>query len=682
MPKDEQKGETISPEIQEVVRLVVSAMRAVKLYPANNPVYSQTVGKSHAALGRYLLNSTKLVIGVQKTGFFYLSVPIERDISLYKSIAADLFHKGIREITFTRGLGEKELLTFYRALAMSPDDLNRTGSISSLLWEKGGAHITVTEAALGEVVQQEKGGKAVHAGAPSTSEKPSGRLKNKEINLFGRRVVLADIAGNPAAFGSMMVAMAAESGGTLEARAARLFEYYRTAGSQIAREAEGEQDYLFNAMAESIISMDAVYREGLIATQLYTDFDRSTMQAQMKEVLEQIPHGPTEMTSARFSRVWTVPQVSALLRKAASARTLPPAPPAIRLPQDIYAISRELAEYTPEEMESLRNIGELISGETDSVSSTVRTLIHVIPLAQYSLLPQSREKAFEKFSKAVGLLEEMLPVVLDKKDYVLAASVVRVFTTPVQPDFRPRLAEAVKKAGGKKTIARIMTDIRTADRKSADYHAMYSYLSLLDREATPALLEMLAEEEDRSARKLLIQILKDLGRNQIALLGEKLSDERWYFVRNIVSILGESRREEVITYLERVAGHRNFQIRQEVVRALVAIGGKRAAGLLTKFLYDRDIDIRFMAVRGIGTLSAAGEQETKALMNFLRGGRRAAGHELKKEAIASLGRRGGPEAASFLKKYAKIRWWKPRRLQEELRATALKAIEEIERRAP
>ena len=405
------------------------------------------------------------------------------------------------------------------------------------------------------------------------------------------------------------------------------------------------------------------------------------MQGQKPEMLDQAPHGLHEVVSGRFLHTWTVPQVSTLLMKA-SQQAPPPARESedTALPADLYALARELAEYTPGEMEALKTVGEYGS-DTDIIEATVRTLIYILPHAHSPFMAMPPEKEQNLFAGLVRHLEDLLALLLERKDYVLAALVLRALRIPVDPLFRPRLAEAFRKAGDRKKISRVIDDIRTFPNDSPEYQAVYSYLALLDREATPVLLELLAEEEDRSVRKQLIQILKGLGKNQLALLGEKLSDERWYFVRNIVSILGESKKDEVVGHLEKVAGHKNFQIRQEVVRALIAIGGKKAAGLLTKFLFDKDIDIRFMTIRGLGALSGAGEAEARALIKFLeRGGFKGAGHELKKEAVESIGKIGGPESAGFLKKYAKVKWWRPRKPQEELGVAARRAIDTIERR--
>jgi len=50
------------------------------------------------------------------------------------------------------------------------------------------------------------------------------------------------------------------------------------------------------------------------------------------------------------------------------------------------------------------------------------------------------------------------------------------------------------------------------------------------------------------------------------------------------------------------------------------------------------------------------------------------------ETIRALGVIGGPGEAEFLKGYTRIRWWRSRRLQKELRTAALGAMEKIIRR--
>jgi HEAT repeat protein len=178
-----------------------------------------------------------------------------------------------------------------------------------------------------------------------------------------------------------------------------------------------------------------------------------------------------------------------------------------------------------------------------------------------------------------------------------------------------------------------------------------------------------------------MDMLKDLGKHQLMLFGEHLSDERWYFVRNIVNILGNSKTDDAIAFLYKVSGHKNVRIRQEVIKGLLSIGGKKAAGLLAKFLNDKDAEIQLMAIRGFAVLEGIGAHEAKPLLSFLEGLRiKNKVKELTIEAIKVLQKIGGPDAGEFLARYNRIRWWKPRKLQLELRGVAQWAIDEIKRR--
>lgn len=684
MAEREHHKDAIPQEIQELIRVLISSLRAAKLYPENNPVHVQAIRKSYEALELHLGTHPELALGVQKTDFAFGQLPAGKGMPLYKSIAGDLFAKGVREIVFKRGISRDELQRLYSILAIPLEELKQKNSIKSLAWEQGLSHVAVTEAELDEVMLQETGAAAAggRGGAQMSPEELRKQVAERAIDLFGRKVRLTDVIDGPSSFGSTMLDIAKSASDAKELQENRLFDLYRDVGRQILHSSYGERQQLFDALAESVLSMEPSYREGLIAQKLYHGLDAETVREQKEDMAEHLPDDLHELLSARFSTSWTVPQVSSLLERAASTQFAPvlAASERSQLPEALTSIAREMAEYTPEEMEALKTIGEY-TAESAVVEAVVRTLIYILPQVKNPFLAGADEKQLNLFSGVVGHLEEMLHLLLDKKDYSLALLVLRAFRIPVEPLFQLRLADALKRAGDKKIISRLLDAIRAYPKDSPEYEAVYSYLSLLDREVTPALLEMLAEEQDRSMRNLMIRILKELGKGQLALIGQRLSDERWYFVRNIVTILGESRREEVVGYLEKVADHKNFQIRQEVVRALLTIKGDRSVRLLIRFLRDRDVDIRFMAVRGLGTPHGAGTREEQALLEFLKAGwLKRPEPELRLEAIASLGKVGGRAAAAFLRKYTKVNWWKARRPQETAKAAAEKSIVEIERR--
>ncbi|HUL00664.1 MAG TPA: HEAT repeat domain-containing protein [Nitrospirota bacterium] len=688
MQEETKIPDAISPEVQEVIRSVVTAIRAVKLYPPNNPICTQFVKKSFETLDRFLKTTPEFRIGVQKAYFTYGLTSLGKDAQLNKPIAQDLFIKGIREITFSAGLAEIELLTLLRSLALSQEELAIKSGISSILWEVESKHIKVTEAGLGEIITMKAGASAAR---PENSQPVGGSLVDpsamKGVMPSGRTLVLSDLMINPEGFGVDMVEVAKQTCGEHESLEDRLFSLYQEAGRTIREKHPDQSDAMFEGLAQSALSLEPSLRDGLVGGKLYGEYDSETANQQKTDLEEQIPNELHEILSGRFSNVWNIKQVTTLLKKSSQKNNAPspslPSPKSLvveSVPPDIIKIAQSMGEYTPEEMDALKTMSEL-GQEPDIVEAAVRTLIFLLPQVKNPHRPVSEEKNLSIFSGIVHQLEDMLNDLVKQKDYDLASLIFQAFHMPVDPIFKPRLEEAIKKMASKTSLSTTISDLRNYPKGSARYQSAYSYLKIFERETTEALLEMLAAEEDRSKRMFFLDIVKDLGKNQLVLLGEYLADPRWYVVRNVVSILGETKSELAVAYLSKVADHNNTRIRQEIIKSLISIGGKKAAGLLAKYLQDQDVIIQVMAIRGLANLASTSGEESRYLMVFL------GGRSLKKkeqdhtlEAIKALARCGGSEAVEFLKRYGHIRWWKPRKLQVELRTAAQRAVGEIIRR--
>jgi hypothetical protein len=683
MQEEEKAPESLSPEAQDALRSFISAIRAVKLYPPNNVAYSRTVKKSYESLYLFLGTAPEYRVEVQRDYFTSTRIPVGKEAQLNRAIAQDLFSKGVREIVFSEGIAEGELLNLCQALSLPSEELAIKGGISSILWEKGTTHIKVAEAGLDEVITTT----AVGAQEDKLSAGADEEAAKKAIKTSGRSLVLGDLKTDPAGFGMGMIELAKQTRAGHESMEDRLFALYNEAGRKIREEHPDQSEEMFEALAQSAISLEQPYRDGLVAGKLYGELDAELESEQQAASDDQVPNELHEIVTGRFSTAWTAQQVSVLLKKTSAKKITPPSPPpdlaaleAVPVSQDLIEAVKEMAEYTPEEMEVLKDMSE-VGMESDIIEAAVRTLIFLLPLVKGADGSAPGEKEIKLFSGVVRQLEDLLNYLLKKKDYDLAAFIIRVFHMPVDPAFKPRLAEAVKKASSKTAIAATINDLRKCSKDSPEYASAYSYLSVLEREVTEVLLELLAEETDRVAREFFMDMLKDLGKHQLMLFGEHLSDERWYFVRNIVNILGNSKTDDAIAFLYKVSGHKNVRIRQEVIKGLLSIGGKKAAGLLAKFLNDKDTEVQLMAIRGFAVLEGIGAHEAKPLVKFLEDlPIKKKGKEITLEAITALAKIGGPDAGQFLARYDHVRWWKPRKLQLELRAAAQRAMDEIKRR--
>ena len=689
MLEETKPSDPLSAEVLDVIRSLVTAIRAVKLYPSNNPAYSQSIRKCQEALARFLETAPEFRLGVQKSVFMYLHTPIGKDAQLNRAIAQDLFAKGIRDIIFCEGMTAKEMLDFFETLALSTEEMAMKSGISSILWEKGVTKIKIIEAGLDEVITTKADGgweKRMRAEASAVALDPF--TAKEKIAFAGRTLVLGDLMTDPVGYGAGMVALAKKTQGEHESVEDRLLALYQEAGRTIQAGHPDQSDTLFAGLAESALSLEAPYREALIAGKLYASLDSENVQGREAQLEEQVPNEYHEILTGRFSNAWTAQQVAVLLKKSTEKEIIVPSPPpsspaalsAEPLPSDVSEIVRDMSEYTPEEMEMLKAMSG-VGMESDIIEAAVRTLISLIPLVKNPrhAVPDAKEVAL--FAGVIHQLEDMQSYLLRKKDYDQASLITGIFHMPVESAFKARMVEALKKTSSKTFIISTIADLRNYTKGSPEYISAYSYLSSMEREATEVLLELVAEENDKTARMALLDILKDVGKNQITMIGERLSDDRWYFVRNVVSILGETKGEQALIFLHRAAEHKNVQIRQEVVKGLIAIGGKKAAGLLAKFLKDGDPAVQNMAIRGFTEIKGISAGDTEPLITFLEGrsiGKR--NQQLTLEAIRALGKVGSPVAEEFLKGYGRIRWWKSRQLQIELRVAARRAMGEIKRR--
>jgi HEAT repeat protein len=686
--KETTDSDALSIEVQEVMRNLVSAIRGVKIYPPNNPVYAQAIKKSYQTLNQFLEQESEYRAGVQKGWFTFQRTPIGKDAQLNKAIAQDLFAKGIRELVFLSGVTETELLELYRALALPTEELAMKGGLSSVLWEKGAGHIKVTEAGLDEVITSKADGGWEEKTPVKTPE--GGRAVSAEKiqdALSGRTLVLGSLMNDPSGFGVAMVELAKETRGSHEGVEDRLFTLYQEAGRKIQEGNAEERDAMFDGLAKSVLAMDQPYRDGMIAGKLYGELDAEIAGSEETAGDQHYPTALHEIQTGRFSGSWTVQQVSTLLKRTSAKKAGPSAPPpspsqleAVPIPPDLAGIAKELAVYSPEEMTALKAIGEA-GMESDIIQASVRTLIYLLPLVKRPRDTGSAEKELALFSAVVRQLEDLLGYLLKKKDYEFATRIIKALQMPVEPAFKSRVAEALRKAAPRAVISQAIAELRKLPGNSPEYQSVYAYVSTMDRAATEVLLELLAGENDQEARTFLTELVKDLGKNQLALLGERLSDGRGFFVRNIIAILGESKTDQALTILRKAADHVNVQVRLEVIKGLLTIGGKKVAGVLAKFLRDTETEVQKAAILAFGELSGIGAEESTPLAAFLEGRPlRKKEQELTLDAIATLGKIGGRDAALVLQGYLRIRWWKSKKLQTELRDAAMRAIADIERR--
>jgi hypothetical protein len=130
------------------------------------------------------------------------------------------------------------------------------------------------------------------------------------------------------------------------------------------------------------------------------------------------------------------------------------------------------------------------------------------------------------------------------------------------------------------------------------------------------LLDLLAEEEDRNRRAQFLGVLRRTVRENVDPVTDRLSDPRWYVVRNAVSLLGSVGGQPMLPRIEQAAEHESPAVRREVASALVAAGGPAAVPSLSRLAEVDDPEVRRRAVTALGAL--VGREAGEALAAVAR----------------------------------------------------------------
>jgi HEAT repeat protein len=183
-------------------------------------------------------------------------------------------------------------------------------------------------------------------------------------------------------------------------------------------------------------------------------------------------------------------------------------------------------------------------------------------------------------------------------------------------------------------------------------------LLILGLPSLPAICELLGRVEKLKMRKVIIEVLVELGADRPEVFAPFLSDPRWYLVRNVVlvlSLLGSAVALEMIVGL---ISHKEQRIRKEVLSFLERSPDPKAKPYLLKYLRD---DSRALRIKALQVL--AREKLAFALKPALAianaddfKGRGVAEKVAVYEAIGELG--GGEMIPLFREMLLRKRWFK------------------------
>jgi hypothetical protein len=294
------------------------------------------------------------------------------------------------------------------------------------------------------------------------------------------------------------------------------------------------------------------------------------------------------------------------------------------------------------------------------------------------------EENFSEFDELMKNIEKILDAFVNVADFDSASKIMgrlRRFeqatrnSSPQTGVGNQRKVERIRKtidqAGEEEKIKNLCPMLN--EKETVDLSKVKEYLLSLNSNSIPPILHMLRELKTFSSRKMVCEVLEEMGKDHIGMVGEGVYDSHWYVVRNVAAVLGRIGKEEGVKFLKKIRNHSDLRVRKEVITSLIKISGKDAQALLVLALEDEDNGIRLLACRGLAQRKEKGA--LPALMNIIQSDQFIdLPAEEKKCVLESLAMIGEDEIIPFLKKLVDKRRWLRRDKHNETRMFAIRAL--------
>jgi len=664
-------------------------------YPGDHPIIASASGKALDLLNQLLAPGGEITLGIGRNTLFLGDAELDENDPVFRDLAQDLSRQGAAALVFRPGLGAEDLGRFHRIMGMSREQVQEQGGIEQVAAGAGLEHLVI---------------KGVDYGAFGAAEGAQGQQEDL-WGRFIRALMAGDVKGegepegieDPRALARVM--NEGEDflpGGSAAAYDETIATFLRELGDEGME--EGERAEALEKMSALADGLNPGLRKQLLGSAFNSLASRRGVaegvlgrlpQKTILEVLEDVNLQRATVPTAilklleRFAR----------LGEGASGT---PAAPGGRDEERERMLGDVLGQdtsgnYVPEayrdKLESLVGLNRLPPAQREGVEMLKESLEPHRVEVQAAAVTVEVLRSLGTDEDSEGLkdgLAEHVDYLLEMGDFLALA------------ELHERLGGAGWAAGGLQP----RDDLLASFARSAFLEKVLAGLSVWGKSKSPdiralilrvgspfaePLLDLLAEEADRSRRRYVLDCLQKLGAaaRPAALL--RLSDARWYVVRNLVLLLRNLGDPGVAPYLHRLIHHPHARVRQEVFKALLHLGDPRMEQLLLKGLDSPDPDerLQFMqsaeksrspqvlekllailgrasvvdfefelkcgavhALAGIGSAEAIPELERLLESRPLLHRRQL--HRLKVEIVGSLDRYPAGEARGMLERLAKV----------------------------
>ncbi len=234
-------------------------------------------------------------------------------------------------------------------------------------------------------------------------------------------------------------------------------------------------------------------------------------------------------------------------------------------------------------------------------------------------------------------LTEMCVSFLELGDY---DQVLKILNQAADPAFPTETRMAMRKAFSSPEFLEEIISGLTIWGKSR-YDQVIMLIRIIGRPFIEPLLNRLTEEDNMSLRRFLMDRILYFGDAAIPGLVARLSDNRWYVLRNIIVMLRTIAPGRETEPLKPLLRHSNIKVRHEALKSLLIAGDQMAERMVMRDLDSTDHETQLSAIHLSDKNST--DATVKKLLNILSsGGYSQMEYEVKSAIVLALAETGRP----------------------------------------
>ena len=258
-------------------------------------------------------------------------------------------------------------------------------------------------------------------------------------------------------------------------------------------------------------------------------------------------------------------------------------------PSPMQTIPKRLLVLSPEEINWLRKAKE---------AEAHRHPLNDVIIILFAVLAGVKDTVvFEDF---LGIMANLTANMFLTGDFGHALRLVRFLDKllkvgSISKQQRELVTAALARVLSDKSVQLLQEAIDSGE--SVSHGDLRELLKILGLPSLGAICELLARVEKLKMRRVIIDVLIELGQNGPEVFAPFLADARWYLVRNVVLVLALIETPVALEMIVGLISHKEVRIRKEVLGFLERSSDPKAKTYILKFFRDEASALRIKALQ-------------------------------------------------------------------------------------